>query len=99
LFLSIFSIFSHFFLRERNKLHTNPNLIPIVCTDKNVRKREAVAKKLENEKASMISRGLNPYVEFKKREVEVEVRLNERINRFRVRVRVRVRVNRFRVRV
>ena len=44
-----------------------------VPSDKNVQKRNNLAQELENEKAEMLSKGLNPYVEFRRREIENEV--------------------------
>ena len=44
----------------------------IISADKNVRKQQAALRKLEEDKDSMLSRGLNPYTEFRKTEVEEE---------------------------
>lgn len=44
-----------------------------LCTDKNVQKKLNATQELESEKASMLSRGLNPYGEFRRRELEQEV--------------------------
>ena len=44
-----------------------------MCTDKNVQKKLNATQELESEKASMLSRGLNPYGEFRRRELEQEV--------------------------
>ena len=44
----------------------------IISADKNVRKKKAALKKLEEDKDSMLSRGLNPYAEFRKKEVDDE---------------------------
>ena len=61
-FFSLIFIFLYYFIA----LYSVPS-------DKNVQKRNNLAQELENEKAEMLSKGLNPYVEFRRREIENEV--------------------------
>ena len=49
-----------------------------MLADKNVRKRENTLKNLEDEKDAILARGLNPYVEFRQREVDIESKKKER---------------------
>jgi hypothetical protein len=46
--------------------------------EKHVRKIEKAKKQLEDEKESMLAQGLNPYVEFRKKEIEEEAAARER---------------------
>ena len=44
----------------------------IISADKNVRKQKAAMKKLEEDKDSMLAKGLNPYVEFRQKALDEE---------------------------
>ena len=47
-------------------------------SDRVVQKKERVQKQLNDEKESMLSRGINPYVEFRKREFDAEAKRTEK---------------------
>jgi hypothetical protein len=47
-------------------------------SDKKVQKALKIARQLENEKEGMISRGMNPYVEFRQREFDAEAKATEK---------------------
>lgn len=63
------------------ELKTNVNAVRAeVATQaaKHVRKVEAAKKQLEDEKASYLAKGLNPYVEFRRREFEAQDKAREK---------------------
>ena len=63
------------------ELKTNTDNARVVAakqSDRKVSKAMKIAKQLEDEKETLISRGVNPYVEFRKREFDAEAKSAER---------------------
>jgi len=63
------------------ELKTNTDAARIVAakqSDAVVKKAERAKKQLEDEKESLLSRGINPYVEFRRREFDAEARHREK---------------------
>ncbi len=56
----------------------NARLLAAKQSDKKVSKALKIAMQLENEKEGMISRGINPYVEFRKRQFDAEAKATEK---------------------
>jgi hypothetical protein len=55
-------------------LHTIPHHPSLYRAEKNAQKKRSALLEFEAQKASLLSRGLNPHVEFRTRELEAEVR-------------------------